>query len=386
MSINGSKQHCMLIFTVDKIYTQNCTDDNELCCCGMLKGELINLLWNASIPINEQFLVLKVEKSKIAETFGKIKMKESARLSIYCKDDIRKEYTIFLRSGSLGGDFREGIQAIPAIRSEYKPTVVREPTFHCIRYSIPITQFKRMIGSFSKLKKGRITIQIYYATSPEYGKHGVGFSISNSIGAEEVATIFEKYGELYEDPTEEADIRQQQLRIAPPNSVGPLGTLGSLAPSGSSSIPSGTSSTGSSSNSTSGSGSGALTVPVIRKPSQFIFSADKIPMLHKFASIHKEGNVIIQYEKGCHLCISGEMGSFGTFKLYLYNPYVQVQPLAIAYTQSVPHVSSATTVQQKALPAPATQTTGGLMSPAPLAYIPITTNATSSTSTISHLN
>jgi hypothetical protein len=327
----------------------------------MLKGDTIKLLWNVAIPPQQQFLVLKVEKAKIEKTFGKIRAKEAAKVSIKSKDEFMKEYIIYLANGTLGGgDSREGIQAIPAIRSEYKSAIVREPSINCIRYYIPITEFKRMIGSFTKVKKSLITVQIYYANTPEFGKQGVGFSISDSIGPDgSSSSTYEKYGELYEDPNEAEPIihPQTQLRIVgvPQNSTSSSATQSSTSSSG------------------SGSSSASGGAPIVRKPTQFVFSADKIPILLKFASIHKEGNVIIQYERGCHLCIAGEMGSFGSFRLYLYNEYVQSIAPAITYPQ---RTSSSSTTQQTTQ-----QTAPQLMSPPPLTAISATTSAATSSTT-----
>ncbi len=331
-SINGSKSTALLIFGATEIFTENCTDDSQICCRGRLNGNNINLKWNTNIPAQCRILSLMIEKSKISETFLKIKMKETAKIQVYqaAKAENKSEYTIFLSKGTAGNSYgREGIQSIPAISCNYTPTMLKEPGMGRMDFQIPITQFKTMISSFTKEKKSMITLKFYSTYSPEFGKLGCGLSISNCIGPEEKSTIFEKFGEINEDEPL-PDIGKLTIDVGvsspSPNNTSNVATNSNtnttalqvqVFPGQLGQLPLSTNSSSSSS-----SGSGSLNSLSMSKVNEYTINANKIPLLHKFSSIHKEGNIIISYEPGCHLCISGDIGSFATLKLYLHNHFI----------------------------------------------------------------
>lgn len=359
--INGSKSRALLIFCDREIFMENATDDTQICCKGKLLGESINLKWNSQIPRESRVLPLIIEQSKIASTFGKIQTKDTVKIQVYknarsanAEPGNDMEYTISLTRGTLNSsDGREGVQLIPALAHNYVPNVLNPPTDKSLSFAVPFRDFKRMITTFTKQKKGTLTIQFYSTTSPEFGKIGCGISICNSIPPDGRCDGFEKFGDIAQ--TDDNTISNTNLLTANSGlSFGSGGFLGAASPAPPGAQISSTGNTGllgaqmnsqmssplnlaastttaattntvahieDKSTSGSSSSSSSSSKPQ-KKPTEFSFSADKIDLLQKFASIYKDGNVIINYEPEKHLCISGNIGGFGIVKLYFHNSFV----------------------------------------------------------------
>ncbi len=288
MAINGSKTQTVIIINETEMFSENGTEDAEVCCRGRLKGDQIDLKWNIKIDRDKRFLPLLIQTDKIDDTFGKIKMKDTARITIVKsgKEDRPHEFTIYLSCGSIKGNSREGIQAIPAVLTTYNPIILKEPNLYKLSFSIPIKEFKRMISSFTKLKskKDTVTIIFYAKTTEEYGQIGSGLTIANNSGVEGSSTIVENCGEI---TSEDIQTTHNKL-IESAQSSTDITTLNKTKV----------------------------------RPNEYTIQTNKMQILLKFSSIHDEGNVIVYYQPGCHLCITGEIGCFGTIKLYFYNTFI----------------------------------------------------------------
>jgi hypothetical protein len=159
---------------------------------------------------------------------------------------------------------------------------------------VPVKYFRQMVDSFAKCKKEFINIR-YYANDveTEYGalRNTPGFKMKSDSG------IFEKYGEIPDE--ENVDTTLWSSKSFPQVSIDESKVVrhGAAQP--------------------------LIEIEELPDPNEFSLEADKIPIFAKLASMHNEGNIRIQYQKGCHLRIAYRYGAFGEAEICLSNCHSQ---------------------------------------------------------------
>jgi len=286
-----------ITFMPDKIVAANRTCDNDVYGSAALNGDEANLNWLESIPYQQRMLNLTFEAGMIPVTFGRIKKKDQARVTIaqirnrndphnFAGENSSPDFVIYVSCGT-GGDGREGVRSIPAKRSAIDNTVVRYPQpKHMSTLVIPVKAFRQMVDSFTKCKKESIKLR-YHTNIMEYegqmikGRPGLTMSSENGI--------LEKYGDIPDDEASETfgsfpRLNFDENHVIRSSGKGPV-----------------------------------IEIETLPDPNEFIVSADKIGIFSKLASMHNEGNVRIQYQEKHHLRIAYRYGAFGEAEICLSN-------------------------------------------------------------------
>lgn len=301
----------VVTFLSDKIIDGNRTAYDQLYGAGYIHGDEISLNWDENIPYEQRRVSLTFDATRLQTALGKIRKKDPARITITQVRDQNNlynfsgvgssdDFTIFISCG-VGGDGREGLKSIPAKRVTPDNTLIKYPErTRSSLLVIPVKQFRAMIDSFSKCKNETILMRFYSNPQLINGKEVKGRPGIMIIteGTPKSGRIFEKFGDV---PDEEND----QSTIAPTIQFNNLRIDESAIV--------------------------RVTTPGIQpilqiekepKPNEYIFHADKIGHFAKLASMHNEGNVRIEYQRGTHLRISHRFGAFGERELCLYNPHM----------------------------------------------------------------
>jgi hypothetical protein len=303
---NSLRGRPIITITDSKIIAGNCTADNELYGGGYLHGDEINLIWDPEIPVELRELSLTFDTNHLQTALSKIRKKDPARITIAQNRDMNDpykfdgdgsspEFIIYLSCG-VGGDGREGLKAVPALRTN--------PLIHRVKYPkisdsflliIPVRQFRSMIESFSKCKKESILIRIHPNLQTVNGKEirgRPGFVITTE-GTSQFGKIFEKFGEVLDEDNNVPATQFNNLKIDESSIVRVTTSLQPI-----------------------------IEIENIPKSNEYIINADKIGIFTKMASMHNEGSVRIRYQQGYHLHISYRFGAFGEIEICLYNQYV----------------------------------------------------------------
>lgn len=294
----------------------NRTADDQIYGLGYLYGDEINLTWDDNIPVDDRLFSLTVEASRLQTALGKIRKKDPSRITItqvrdqssiwnFSGSGSSDEFIIYVSCGA-GGDQREGLKSVPALRTVPDNTIVKcpEPNQSSLLV-VPIQQFKQMIDAFSKCRGIPIIIKFYTNTKviedrEVKGKPGFIITTENTYGSEK---IFEKFGDVPEDDSSSiltsqfANINIDESAIVRINSQ-PV-----------------------------------LEIEKAPEPNEFMLAADKIAIFSKLASIHNEGSVRILYKPGYHLSLAHRFGAFGECAVYLDNSYTSDSKYTSQYTR-----------------------------------------------------
>lgn len=292
----------VITFTDNKIIAPNRTADNQIYGNINLHGDEVNLVWDENIPKSQRSLSLTYDASRIQSTFGRIRKKDQAKIMVaqvrnvhdpnnFAGHNSSNEFVIYVSCGT-GGEGREGVRSIAATRTVPDNTVIRYPKPDLMSMMvIPVKHFRQMVDSFTKCKKEYIKIR-YYVNDDEVEMQRIpGFKMQSDSG------IFEKYGEIPDEDNIDNQLWTNnnftQLAIDESKIV----RHGSAPP--------------------------MLEIEELPDPNEFSIAADKIPIFAKLASMHNEGNVRVQYQKGCHLRIAYRYGAFGEAEICLSNGHSQ---------------------------------------------------------------
>lgn len=294
----------VITFLADKVVAPNRTADNQIFGNSTLHGDEINLTWDESIPLENRNLSLTFDVARIQPNFGRIKKKDQAKIYIAQAREVTdpynfsgpkssNEFIIYVSCGT-GGDGREGLRSIAATRTDPDNTRIKYPQhYQSSMLVVPVRAFRQMIDSFAKCKKESIKVR-FYQNQETNGRPGILLTtdvMGHSGG------IIEKYGDVPDEgargPGQQpyaalTDIRIDESAVVRPASSSKL----------------------------------VIEVEKPPVPNEFTFSADKIPIFAKLASMHNEGNVRIWYQPGCHLRVAHRYGAFGSTELCLHNQYV----------------------------------------------------------------
>lgn len=294
----------VITFMDNKIIAPNRTADDRIYGNINMHGDEINLTWADDIPKSQRCLSLTYDASKIQSTVGRIRKKDQARIVVgqvrnandpynFAEKGSSDEFVIYVSCGT-GGEGREGICTIAATRTIPEETIIRYPPPDTMSMLVvPVKYFRQMVDSFTKCKKEYIKIRYY--TNDEETEQGTikgtpGFKMKSDSG------IFEKYGEIPDEDNVDNNLWSSndfpQINFDE-NHVVRHGS----AP--------------------------LIEIEEIPDPNEFSLEADKIPIFAKLASMHNEGNVRIQYQKGCHLRIAYRYGAFGEAEICLANCHSQ---------------------------------------------------------------
>lgn len=318
--ISALRGRPVITFLADKMVAPNRTFDDQVYGNSSLYGDEINLAWDDNIPVQHRNLSLTFDATRIQATFGRIKKKDQARIIITQTRDSSDPYNfdgpnssndfnIYISSGT-GGDGREGIRCIAATRTRPDDTLIKYPEKNRSSLMvIPARSFRQMIDSFAKCKKDSIRIKYYmnsrYSNGQEYkGRPGI---LLTTDAAGQSGGIIEKFGDVPdEDPNAaKAGWSTPALQLSGVK----IDESAIVRPTASSQV--------------------IIEVEKPPEPNEFSFTADKIQIFAKLASMHNEGNVRIYYQPGCHLRIAHRYGAFGECEICLSNIHVREESRAI---------------------------------------------------------
>lgn len=289
----------IITFLADRMVAPNRTSDDQIYGTNSLFGDEMNLNWNDRIPVEERSLSLILGSDKLKDMFGKIKKKDQVKIIIdqirdknspgeFTGESSSDDFCIYVSCGS-GGDGREGLRSIMAIRTKADDTLIRYPSPEgSSLIIIPIKPFKDMIESFSKCKKNSVKIKYYVNSFEEDGREVKGppgiIMIAEAVG--QTLPIIEKFGEVPDDTNWALTLNVDEATIVRPSSEK------------------------------------HVELELSSAPNEFLFHSEKIGIFAKLAAMHNEGNVRIYYEKGCHLRISYRYGAFGETEICLSNQHL----------------------------------------------------------------
>lgn len=292
----------IITFTDNKVSAPNRTADDQIFGNITLHGDEINLVWDKNIAQSQRYLSLTYDASRIQSTFGRIRKKDQAKIMVaqvrsvqdpnnFAGPNSSNEFIIYVSCGT-GGEGREGVRSIAATRTVPDNTVIRYPQPENMSMMvIPVKHFRQMVDSFTKCKKEYIKIRYYINNDEDVIRSIPGFKMQSDSG------IFEKYGEIPDEDNMDTQLWVSnsfpQLNIDESKIV----RHGSVQP--------------------------MIEIEEMPDPNEFSVATDKIPIFAKLASMHNEGNVRVQYQKGCHLKIAYRYGAFGEAEICLSNRHSQ---------------------------------------------------------------
>lgn len=294
--ISALRGRPVITFHGDRLVAPNRTFDDQVYGNSILDGDEINLVWAENIPTQQQQLSLTFDAARIQAIFGRIKKKDQARIIVaqirdkndpynFAGTNSSNDFSIYISCGA-GGDGREGLRSIAATRARADTTVIRYPTKNeCSRLVIPVRSFRQMIDAFAKCKKDSIRIKYFLNNDRP------GIVLTTDVAAH-AGGIIEKFGEVPDEDTSSAGWSAPALQMKIDESVVVRPTTQSQV---------------------------IIAVEKPPEPNEFFFTADKVPIFAKLASMHNEGNVRIYYQPDCHLKIAHRYGAFGECEICLSN-------------------------------------------------------------------
>jgi hypothetical protein len=310
----------VITFLTDKMVAPNRTYDDQVYGNSSLNGDEINLAWDDSIPLQHRNLSLTFDSARIQATFGRIKKKDQARIIVaqirdqsdpynFAGPNSSNDFNIYISCGT-GGDGREGLRSIAATRTRPDDTLIKYPEKNrCSLMVIPVRSFRQMVDSFAKCKKDSIKIKYYlntkYANGQEYkGRSGI---VLTTDAAGQAGGIIEKFGEV---PDEEPSAAKTGWSTPALQLSGvKIDESAIVRPTAPSQV--------------------IIEVEKPADPNEFSFTADKVHIFARLASMHNEGNVRIYYQPGCHLKIAHRYGAFGECEICLSNVHVREESRVI---------------------------------------------------------
>lgn len=308
----------VITFLANKMIAPNRTFDDQVYGNSSLYGDEINLAWDDSIPHQHRNLSLTFDAARIQATFGRIKKKDQARIIVaqirdqsdpynFDGPDSSNDFNIYISCGT-GGDGREGLRSIAATRTRSDDTLIKYPDKNrCSLMVIPVRSFRQMVESFAKCKKDSIKIKYYVNTKYSNGKPGI---VMTTDVAGQAGGIIEKFGDV---PDEDSTASKTGWSAPALQLTGvKIDESAIVRPTTSSQV--------------------IIEVEKPPEPYEFSFTADKVHIFARLASMHNEGNVRIYYEPGCHLRITHRYGAFGECEICLSNIHVREESKALVQT------------------------------------------------------
>lgn len=311
----------VITFLDDKMVSPNRTFDDQVYGNSTLYADEINLAWDESIPPQHRSLSLTFDAARIQTTFGRIKKKDQARIIVaqirdqsdpynFAGANSSNDFSIYISCG-MGGDGREGLRSIAATRSRADDTLIKYPERNrCSLMVVPVRSFRQMIDSFAKCKKESIRIKYFLnnknVNGQEYkGRPGIVFTtdVAGHAGG-----IIEKFGDV---PDEDSNTSKMGWSTPAVQLSGvKIDESAVVRPTAPSQI--------------------IIEVEKPPDPNEFFFTADKVHIFAKLASMHNEGNVRIYYQPGCHLRIAHRYGAFGESEICLSNIHLREENRALS--------------------------------------------------------